>query len=729
MAFPGFLRQRIPMVFFKNNIREKFQRRPGRFACCFILFRLFVCWLCWLLLNHIPAEIPVTDFGRLLIRTAAAETMVFESCLLLLLLGSVKFWRRKSAQQLRFRPLFRLLSATSVLLVCGALCFVLLSAVMSWNFAAHRLDFLSITAVDSAVRDFPTLLPFLSTRELLLILLSAGVAAVIVRCLYILVPELGAPLSAKLGGLMLLTGGLCFVSVRLLPSFGERTAANRIHAAFESSTLPTVKLLWAPLIFYQPSAPPVVDESLAKILPLAEYRKSVVPTASRKNILVFALEAMRADVVGEAPGGREIVPEINRLAQQGINFTRAYSTGNESLYSMTSIISGLSPLKNSHRDRFSPIDYPLTRIFDLFSSVYATAFISSANEYWQNMIAVTEAPSLDEFFHAPLFHGQGLPVPTADSGLARAVASGKLKTGKLDDATTSEHLMDWISRTRQQQPDKPFFAFVSYQSSHFPYEQGLAIPSLFVPDQLTPEEERSLSFFDYPAELSERMRNRYWNSLHYTDAQIGRIVEFLKKNGLYDDTIILVFGDHGELFRENGSVTHAARLFNATIHVALVLSGADQYPQGEYRAAVSLLDINPLLLELGGLPQFPGFQGRIPPGLKDLAPSEAEQFHPVFSTVQNIAVEDSIILGRWKFSSDPLGSIEKLYDIEADPWETRNVANLPETDAVTGCLRASLKDFRRRQLAYYGSEELKRTYFQPQHGLSPLYCDAENFAR
>jgi len=144
----------------------------------------------------------------------------------------------------------------------------------------------------------------------------------------------------------------------------------------------------------------------------------------------------------------------------------------------------------------------------------------------------------------------------------------------VDDGTTTQQLLSWLARSLKSRRKQPFFAFVSYQASHFPYEQGLQIPALFKPDQLNDDQRAQLTFFFYPRDLSAIMLNRYRNSLAYTDAQIARVLQFLKNGGLLQNTVVVIFGDHGELFYENGHVTHASGLYDAELRVTFTIWGA-----------------------------------------------------------------------------------------------------------------------------------------------------------
>jgi arylsulfatase A-like enzyme len=351
------------------------------------------------------------------------------------------------------------------------------------------------------------------------------------------------------------------------------------------------------------------------------------------------------------------------------------------------VISGLHALKYLSRDTFRRFDYPsnILRIYDLLSPVYRTAFVSSSNENWQNMGTISRSPRLNYFFDATEYKDERdlLPPNPADIGQYSAIRGGRLKTGNVDDVATTDQVLSWLSRMIAPDQKQPFFAMVSYQASHFTYEQGAHIPLLFKPDELSIEERSRLSFFSYPESLNQRMLNRYHNSLAYTDTQMARILQFLKEHGQFENTIVCVLGDHGELFHENGHVTHASRLYNKTLQVVFVIWGAKGLT-GEYSAPVGTVDLGPILLKLVNMPAYGGFQGSVPSGLANIADRPTTDATPVFSTGQNLDFEDSVIVGRWKFLEQEEKDYQRLYDLELDPMETWD--RLSENPNVAQCL-------------------------------------------
>ncbi|MFN7938699.1 MAG: sulfatase-like hydrolase/transferase [Bryobacteraceae bacterium] len=595
-----------------------------------------------------------------------------------------------------------LLGKALLALGAAALVFLLFLTLVSWVTCAYQNGFLTRSSLLATAIDFPSIFPFLSFREQATLTVALLAAAAIIRMLVRKAPALEQthlrwPALFALGAALITAGCLRVVPATHL----NPVSLERLEGIVKARLLPTSTILWAPVL-YPASTTRTITVPLTRRYELEDYAARVDRNRKHPNLLVFAVESLRQDEVTRMVAGRMVMPAVSRMAEEGFEFRRAYSTGNESLYSMTSLISGLHPLKTPSRDRFTPIDYPMLRLPDLLSTVYDTAFVSSSNEKWQNMVSVSRSPKLGLFYDAEVHQGKSLPADPLDNGFASEIAKGNLRTGTLDDATTTEQLQSWIRRKRE----KPFFAMVSYQTSHYPYEQGFQIPAPFTPNTFSPEERAGFSFVSYPLSALDRMRNRYWNSLAYIDTQIASTVELLKQSGQLDNTLIVVLGDHGELFYENGRVTHASELHEKTLRVGLVLSGKT-IPRGHHDQPFTLLDLPPLLLELTAMPPHAGFQGISP----SLPPRAAAK--PLFATVQNLAFEDAVIYGDWKYVEQADNAYSALFDLTADRNEQRNARK--QFPRHTECLKATLQEFRNNQFAYYQNPEWKAVYFPPRH--------------
>ena len=101
----------------------------------------------------------------------------------------------------------------------------------------------------------------------------------------------------------------------------------------------------------------------------------------------------------------------------------------------------------------------------------------------------------------------------------------------------------------------------------------------------------------------ERVKHRYWNAIAWADFQVHQFCEFLKKEGRYDESIIIVTGDHGEEFQEHGSWFHCSSLQPEQTHVPILIKWPKSMGRGPSHATANHLDVMPSLLSALGMPK------------------------------------------------------------------------------------------------------------------------------
>jgi arylsulfatase A-like enzyme len=656
---------------------------------------------------------PMPPVSRFYLACGFLAILVTEGTLLVGLFSAANSLRIRSSAALILRVLAWALTVATI--------FVTL---VSWTLRAYGNTFLTASFLLNSLADISSVRHYLSLRESLTLASGLAVSILLATVLAIKAPRLSAKQFITFTFIALQGSVLILLSLRLQPQNQlTQLEFDQFRGIASARLSPTASLFWTPLLYGDPYKNARVSVPLTPRYDLATYAQSIDPAIRRPNILVFLIEALRAGEVTRQVNGLDVMPTASKLATRGLNFQRAYSQANESAYSAHSILSGLHPLKSSRRDNFTAIDYPLTRIADLLSPAYYTAYISSFDERWQGMLQTSFSPRLDSYLHAGNYTGNLLPPDPADDGFRAAAQSARIETGGLDDAATVSLLQDWIRDTSKKPERRPFFAITHLETSHFPYEQAASVPARFTPNQLSAAERAQLSFVYYPRELAPRMLNRYWNSLSYIDAQIASTLDLLEETGELENTIIVITGDHGELFHENGHVTHAAALYNRTLNVSLVISGTPALPARSVSEPVSSLDLGPMLLHFAKMPPFAGFQGSLPPSLDPDAPHRPPG--PVFSTVQAIAYEDSVLVGPWKFAEHAEGAYASLFNVQSDPLEQH--AQPPGSD-VWNCLQATLHQFRTNQFGYFASAQLKAGFFPPRHQLADVPACAAAFS-
>jgi arylsulfatase A-like enzyme len=166
---------------------------------------------------------------------------------------------------------------------------------------------------------------------------------------------------------------------------------------------------------------------------------------------------------------------------------------------------------------------------------------------------------------------------------------------------------------------------------------------------------------------------RYASEVRHVDAEIEALLDALRARGLYDDTLVVVTSDHGESLGERRFIGHVRALYDELIHVPLVLRLPAGHTGGEALAratgrVVGLVDVVPTVLELLDLPPLAGQRGQ------SLLHAERRPFvlaetHPPEAPRQLVCLRDA----DWKLIYDVDEERFELYDLGADPGETRDV--------------------------------------------------------
>jgi arylsulfatase A-like enzyme len=186
---------------------------------------------------------------------------------------------------------------------------------------------------------------------------------------------------------------------------------------------------------------------------------------------------------------------------------------------------------------------------------------------------------------------------------------------------------------------KPLFLFLNYFDPHGPYEA----PSPF-----------GGSFGSAPSD-------RYDEEILYMDHHLGRFLDGLAMRGLFDESLIVVTADHGELLGEHGKMGHGATLFEEEVHIPfLVKYPGDEAAPERRQGAFHHVDVLPLIRERLGMT----FEKGPRPLLSEVDPLDFVSGEGAFR---------ALYLGRYKLLWNSLGN-HGLFDLESDPREQKNLA-------------------------------------------------------
>ena len=366
----------------------------------------------------------------------------------------------------------------------------------------------------------------------------------------------------------------------------------------------------------------------AWFLATARSRSAVdLRDASSFNILLLTLDTTRADHLGCYGDAGARTPNLDRLAREGVRFSRVTCPAPLTLPSHCSIMSGLYPLAHGVRNNGH----------DLPSGVRTLAEILKGHGY--ATAAFVSAFSVDSRFGI----GRGFDVYD-DTFQARS----PLKSTNAE--RRAEETFGRFSRWLDGNWRKRFFAWVHYYDPHLPY--------------------------DPPSPYKEEFAARpYDGEIAYMDHYVGAVVDRLSEKGILEKTLIVVAGDHGEGLGDKVETGHGIFLYEETLRVPLVFSNAGIFRRPRtVEGLVRLIDVAPTVLEIAGLGgEGAGMQGRsLLPWLRGKTDEDLDAVVESFYPRENFGWSElvGLVSGRWKFIQAPR---PELYDLAADPGETADL--------------------------------------------------------
>jgi arylsulfatase A-like enzyme/Tfp pilus assembly protein PilF len=284
----------------------------------------------------------------------------------------------------------------------------------------------------------------------------------------------------------------------------------------------------------------------------------------KPSVIFITVDTLRADHLGCYGYTQIQTPNIDQLAHAGARFTQAHTPVPVTLPAHTALFTGAFPMATGMHD-FSGNKLPAnaaTLAKVLRDNGYATAaFIGSA--------VLDSRFGLNQGFDTYFDHFEF-------SRLDEAHLDQMERRGDL--------VMDEALRWLKGNPRQPFLIWVHLFDPHDPY---------------TP-----------PEPYASRYRTRpYDGEIAFDDAQVGRLVAYLKQQALFDKSVIVVAGDHGEGLGEHGERTHGFFIYNSTLHVPLLMKLPGVAPR-VIADEVSLVDVMPTLLQALKIPVPTSVQGR-----------------------------------------------------------------------------------------------------------------------
>lgn len=291
-------------------------------------------------------------------------------------------------------------------------------------------------------------------------------------------------------------------------------------------------------------------------------RPALAGPPGRPHVVIVVLESVRSDVLGKRVGGKPVAPNLEALAAAGGAVAPAYSHVAFTTASLKSILAGSLVPRRGDPSLFAELERAGYRI---------GVFSGQPEDFGDISETVAMRENADLFVDAEALREE------------RAFSFAAQGSLLVDEAI----LLREFDRALGQ-PDtwrQPHFLYLNFQSAHFPYHH----PG--VPERIgRPPLARS----EIHAANAERVAETYWNAVAHADAHLGLLVERLKRLGVWENTVLLVTGDHGEALFEDGFLGHGHVIDEAQYATFLVANR----PLAGLRAPIAISDYRGVLLDL-----------------------------------------------------------------------------------------------------------------------------------
>ncbi|MEW6741473.1 MAG: sulfatase [Planctomycetota bacterium] len=441
----------------------------------------------------------------------------------------------------------------------------------------------------------------------------------------------------------------------------------------------------------------VACAALASLTTGCEPPPSPFSSGTTANVLLVTLDTCRADRLGCYGQPRVQTPSLDRLAREGITFEQAFAPIPSTLPSHASILTGLYPAQHGLHDNgaYALEDETVTLAERLQEAGYATGAFISAYVLDRQFGLGQGFDVYDGAYDLPIVNQDPRLLkernPTLPEGLRKWLVQVALPFQRRAEQVTAAATA-WLERLAA----RPFFLWVHYYDPHQPYQAPGRWARCYDPDYTGRMDGDMDTYFQglrqnqITARDEENMIARYDGEISYMDEWIGHLFAALESRGSWENTLIIVAGDHGEAFGEHGQIwEHNQEIFDEAVRVPLLV----RRPQGEgagrrVAGLVRTIDLFPTVLDLLGLScddRLPGVSLR--PLMDDPqheAPGEIlletlryEQIFPVDHSFLGLRTERfKLILRMGPSSRSPQDQarqdrveLAELFDLESDPRE------------------------------------------------------------
>ena len=374
---------------------------------------------------------------------------------------------------------------------------------------------------------------------------------------------------------------------------------------------------------------------------------SFVPTSGseRRNVVLIHLESTRARSVTPYDEDLNTTPFLDELAKSSLLAEQAHVVMPWSSKANVAIICGITP-DLAHQAVYSTITearpggIPTQCLADLLKDQgYNTVYFMSQTQNFENYSTLVKNFGYEEFY----------PLESMDKeGFEKVMYAGQ--EAGYEDSIMLKPSEEWLENHK----DKPFLATYHTATPHHQY----IVPKWY-------EERYGKDTFS-----EDELLNRYYNTLRYQDYFLKNLINQYKKLGLYENTVFIILGDHGEGFGEHGRYTHGSVPYEEGLRIPLIIHDPKRFENAaRIKEPVTQLDILPTVADLLGY-QIEGGEYQGSSLLRALPKDRTLMFscHDEHRCMASLKGNKKYI---YHYDNQP----DELFDLSEDPLEKHNLAD------------------------------------------------------
>lgn len=431
--------------------------------------------------------------------------------------------------------------------------------------------------------------------------------------------------------------------------------------------------------------------------------------AEPRNVVFILSDDHRYDAMSFLDHQFARTPHMDAMAKDGVHLKNAFVGTSLCSPSRASILTGLYTFRHRVIDNQRAV--PEGTLFFpqyLQQAGFATAYVGK----W-HMGAANDSPR-PGFDHWVSFRGQGHYLPPSPDYTLNVNGERVKQKGYITDELT-DYAIDWLSS--QTPSEKPFFLYLSHKAVHAnftpserhegslddaPFTRPASEADTFENYRGKPrwlrDQRNSWHGVDFPYHSAldiERYYKRYNEALSAVDDSIGRVIGKLEEMGVADETLVIYMGDNGFMFGEHGLIDKRVA-YETSIRVPMLMRCPDLFEGGTVvEQVVANIDIGPTVFEAMGIQKPPHMDGQ---SFLALGQGKEVDWRDYFLYVYyweknypQTPTQFALRGDRFKYITYyGLWDTDELYDLQADPGETKNLLHDPAYADTAKEMEASL---------------------------------------